>query len=52
MSRMPHFRNERTAGLIDQITRYNDLLTQFKAQAATISQMAAEYNAKVKHYGK
>jgi hypothetical protein len=37
---------------MEQITRYNDLFTQFKAQTATISQMAAEYNAKVKHYGK
>jgi chromosome segregation ATPase len=37
---------------IEQINRFNALLTQFKAQSATINQMAAVYNAKVKHYGK
>jgi hypothetical protein len=35
-----------------EITHYNALLTQFKAQEATIKQMAAEYNDKVKKYGK
>lgn len=36
----------------EQVTRYNTLFTQFKAQNATITQMAAEYNAKVMHFGK
>ncbi|MDR3405285.1 MAG: hypothetical protein P4L99_22515 [Chthoniobacter sp.] len=36
----------------EQVARYNTLFTQFKAQNATITQMATEYNAKVKHYGK